>query len=134
MSLLDRLLKYTEKTSSCWLWTGYTKPSGHGQLQRGGRHLGAVNAHIAAYELFIGKPPQGYVLHHLCGQKACVNPKHLLPVTRAEHPALHSQQRRACSRGHLYPDYILARRRRKCPTCEKRWSSAYHERQRDLSV
>lgn len=87
--LSTRFWEKVEKTDSCWLWIGYIKPSGHGQIQRGRRGEGAVNAHIAAYELLVGPLPEGKVLHHLCGVKRCVNPDHLVPVTRAEHPWLH---------------------------------------------
>lgn len=88
-TLPQRLWAKVEKTETCWLWTGYIKPSGHGQIQRGSRGEGNVNAHIAAYELLVGPLPDGYVLHHLCGVKRCVNPAHLECILRGEHPARH---------------------------------------------
>jgi hypothetical protein len=32
--------------------------------------------------------PRGKELHHLCGNVACINPDHLVAVTRKEHIAM----------------------------------------------
>ncbi len=63
----------------CWLWmTGVS--SGYGHFEWKGKHN---VAHRLVYELLVGSIPRPE-LHHLCGQKICVNPLHLLPVTHKE--------------------------------------------------
>lgn len=46
-------------------------------------------AHRVVYEARFGAIPAGHHLHHVCRQRACVNPAHLLPVPPGEHPAVH---------------------------------------------
>jgi len=40
--------------------------------------------HREIYELFVGPIPDGLDIDHLCGNKGCINPEHLEPVTRSE--------------------------------------------------
>lgn len=67
--------------TNCWLWTAYIMPSGYGLSCVGGKKQ---TAHRAVYEEFVGPVPDGLELDHLCRVRACVNPGHLEPVTRAE--------------------------------------------------
>lgn len=67
--------------SACWLWLGARQSRGYGQLDVGGRR---VQAHRFAYELLVGPIAADLTIDHLCNVKACVNPAHLEPVTRAE--------------------------------------------------
>jgi len=62
----------------CWLWTAYRNKNGYGQVRVNGR---AFLAHRRAYELCLGRIPEGFVLDHICHVPACVNPDHLRPVT-----------------------------------------------------
>lgn len=109
--------------SECWLWNAYIKPSGHGQMHRGGREANAVNAHIASYEIHTGNAvPNGYVLHHKCQVKSCVNPDHLQLVTRAEHPTVHFKTH--CKNGHIFDEantyfYKSPSTNRGCRTCNR---------------
>lgn len=34
---------------------------------------------------------EGLEVHHECGVRRCVNPEHLVPLTRAEHAAVHAE-------------------------------------------
>ena len=66
-------------------WTGAVS---HGY---GNRKVGGVNhrAHRYAFEQAVGPIPPGMELHHTCGERLCVNPAHMQPITKAEHTALH---------------------------------------------
>jgi len=67
--------------NGCWTWTGSTSRRGYGQLQVNGH---VVRAHRHVYGLMVGPIPAGMTLDHLCGNKPCVNPAHLEPVTARE--------------------------------------------------
>ncbi len=73
----------------CWVWTRGLDDDGYGQFGRKGRHLGT---HRAAYIAEYGEPPEGYVVHHLCGQAPCLRPDHLQAMPRSEHIRLHKPE------------------------------------------
>jgi hypothetical protein len=69
--------------TGCWIWTGLIDNRGYGRV--GDNTL----AHRKQYRLVIGPILDGKSLHHLCGNRRCVNPDHLQPLTRSEHTGLH---------------------------------------------
>ena len=77
--------KVKEGPDECWLWTGSTtevEPGRfYGYMFYNGR---LIPAHRAAYDMFIGRILDGYVVDHLCGNGLCVNPDHLEAVTESE--------------------------------------------------
>lgn len=66
--------------SGCKVWTA-GKSHGYGLIGGAG---GSKLAHRVAYEQAKGPIPEGLVIDHICGNRACVNVDHLRPVTRAD--------------------------------------------------
>ncbi len=83
---LEARKKFKEKIkidteSGCWVWTGPRHPKGYGHFSVHGRHF---YAHRYIMEFINGPIPKDKELHHMCGRKECVNPRHLEIVTHAE--------------------------------------------------
>ena len=77
----ERLMTRREITENgCWLYTGYTLPTGQGQINRNGKRL---TTNRAAYELFIGPIPKDLFVSLSCNNNSCFNPNHLVLLTRA---------------------------------------------------
>ena len=74
MATLERRFwsKVDKHPGACWLWTGSTFRSGHGQFRVG---LKNEQAHRVAWELTHGSPPSGF-LRSGCGNLQCVRPDH----------------------------------------------------------
>lgn len=98
-------------------------------------------AHRVAYEYWVGPIPDDREVHHLCANRACVNPLHLRPVTRKEHMHLENRKtientaRTHCPQGHPYEgDNLVVRGGgRYCRACarekDRQW---YWRRGREL--
>lgn len=71
----------------CWLWTGAAFTVGYGQWTGSGQ---VEYAHRVSYELAHGIIWPGYDVHHECEVKLCVNPAHLVALTRLEHRRRHA--------------------------------------------
>lgn len=67
--------------SGCWLWTGVRQPQGYGRVKINHR---ALMAYRVSYEALVAEIPAGMTLDHLCQVPACINPRHVEPVTLAE--------------------------------------------------
>ena len=116
--------KYIPVTESgCWLWIGSSARLGYGQLYVNGR---LTPAHRFSYEHYIGPIPTGLELDHLCRVPACVNPKHLEPVThrenmlRGDNPFAAKHKQTHCKRGHelARPNLVNTKNgRRMCRAC-----------------
>lgn len=106
--------------NECLEWVG-AKTHGYGILNRSGR---SKRAHRVAYELLVGKIPDGLVLDHLCRNTGCVNPDHLEPVTQqvnclrgnARFNGRHIRERTVCPRNHPY-DTFNHKGERACKRC-----------------
>lgn len=124
-TLEQRVVRYIEKTPTCWLWRGELR-KGYGRVLFGG---GRLSAHRVVYEMEVGPIPEGLVIDHLCRNHACVNPEHMEPVTqrvnvlRGVAPAAANARKTHCLRGHAFDDentYPVRVGGRGCRACDRR--------------
>lgn len=116
---IRRLVDEALSEGACVLWPGSLDKDGYGRCPNGW-----TGAHRVSYEAFNGFVPNGLDVHHTCNTKACINPAHLVVMTRAEHNRLHPLATKThCSRGHEFtPEntYRTHKGRRICRTCAQR--------------
>lgn len=114
--------KVTAGPAGCMMWTGGKTLGGYGMFAAETAHRGTIQemAHRWAYEDKVGPIPDGLDIDHLCRVRACVNPSHLEPVTRAENIRRAAAIKTACPAGHPYTEdntYRNEKGHRKCRTC-----------------
>ena len=108
----------------CLLWTGARKNGGYGYVQR--QRSKAIRIHRIVYEEFV-EPLDNRILHHTCGNKACVNPDHLEPVEdQTEHWQYHASK--LCPQGHNDWRRTPSTGRRYCRICAMERSRRYYQR------
>lgn len=59
----------------CWNWTGYQTIWGYGSIKVNDKMM---RSHRMAYMLSKGKIPNGLQVQHLCNNRLCCNPDHLV--------------------------------------------------------
>lgn len=75
MELEKRFWSYVDKSSDCWVWTGYCHHrDGYGHFSVKSKH---VRSHRMSYELAYGPIPNGLGVLHTCDNPPCVRPDHL---------------------------------------------------------
>jgi len=75
-----RFMRYVNKTSTCWYWTGACYRGGHGQFNLKGKMR-------TAHHLLLTTQPdtnKGECALHLCHEPSCVNPDHIYIGTRSD--------------------------------------------------
>lgn len=75
------------KSNKCWIWNGCRNSQGYGTIKVEGK---ATKAHRLFYSSIVGKLDDNLHLHHVCGVRNCVNPRHLKPLSPQEHSNYHS--------------------------------------------
>lgn len=124
------------RVGGCWLWTAATDRYGYGVYWHEGR---LVRAHRHAYTHLSGEIPNGHELHHAiergCTSRSCVNPSHLDPTTRADHPDSGPAVNRArthCPHGHLLAGWRSKKNRKNgsrfCLACKQASDKDYYRR------
>lgn len=129
--------KYIVRPNGCWEWQRAIQSRGYGSVSYQGKtHL----AHRLSYQLSVGPVPDGWDVHHKCGNRRCVNPDHLQPLKRKLHfrlantPFSRNADKETCERGHnLSGENLLidSRKRRQCRTCvntyQRHWRATHKE-------
>jgi hypothetical protein len=81
----------TVGSEACWIWPRARR---YPQVMIDGRNQRAARV---MYRLFVGPLPRGKHTHHTCEQPACVNYRHVTPLTPSEHNAAHHRSRNSRS-------------------------------------
>lgn len=112
-----------DEESGCWIWTGAARGIGYGAFHYRNKQ---TSAHRFSYELFHG-PISNDHIHHVCENKACVNPAHLQDLTRRDHilvtptsPLSEKAGKTHCMRGHPLSGenlYVSPDNHRHCRIC-----------------
>lgn len=61
-------------------------------------------AHRLAKSLADGVAYESLVVHHLCGERLCVDPAHLQALSNGDHIRLHHPRSERCGKGHSMAD------------------------------
>lgn len=129
MKAATTALEYSVESNGCWKFKGAISYTGYGQISRMGKSMGA---HRYSYIKYKGAIPDGYVIDHLCRNRACVNPDHLEAVTQSVN-LLRGRLLRGtlspngskthCPQGHEYTDENthLSNGSRNCKKCRSIW-------------
>lgn len=131
--------RFLEKTApgpnGCLEWTGTRDRYGYGRFRL---HGPGRRAHRVSYGLFKGPIPENYDVHHRCENRGCVNPDHLMAVSRAEHARLsRSANKVRCQNGHLFDEentYIKPDGCRSCRACNREAAAQYRARRNAAAI
>ena len=126
--LVERFLqKIWVSECGCWLWTG-ALGNGYGRIGLGPRQT-TINAHRVSYMLFVGEPPEGSEIDHLCHTRSCANPDHLQATTRKGNSWSHCRKVLCAKSLHAMTDqntYVRPNGRRECRPCRDAYRGHYY--------
>lgn len=89
------------QADGCWIWTGEAR-AGYGQIKVGGRR---TQAHRFVYVTLVGPIQRGCHLHHICDNRRCCNPEHLVALSPLEHHATHANLRHGGTSVQRFDEY-----------------------------
>lgn len=116
--------------STCWYWTGSLKNNGYGAICIDGK---SRRAHHASYREYVGEIPSGMELHHICTERSCVNPDHLVALTHKDHGKFtrcRSSKLTKCANGHNFDG--ISGKQRTCSICRNAAGRRYTARHKNL--
>lgn len=78
-----------DEDNGCWIWKDAIDNHGYGVFSI---HRKNIKAHKYIYEILLNiKIDKNKEVHHLCENKICVNPKHIIILDHKSHMRLHSE-------------------------------------------
>ncbi len=117
----------SDDPNGCWLWIGAKAANGYGIMRKPGKVQQV--AHRTSYELLVGPIPEDLTIHHICKNKLCINPAHLVALTHYEHVHLHHPSKTHCKWGHPFDRKNTNIRKtngeRRCRTCAREKQARY---------
>jgi hypothetical protein len=88
---VDYVIEDRGHETPCWIWQHYTTKKGHGQARCEGK---SMHAHrIAFQDAFGWLPSRGFEIHHKCEVPACINPGHLISLSKGAHMDEHGRRK-----------------------------------------
>jgi hypothetical protein len=123
---------------------GHVNKNGYGHFRYGEQGSVPRRVHRLCYELSVGPIPDGMHIHHICGHRACVNPRHLDLVSPEEHTvnltpgciAYENSRKTECSNGHEYtPENTLYTKtgHRHCRECNRQACESRYRKFREAN-
>lgn len=118
-----------DETTGCWNFTSSISRTNNGRFYY---NFKCMDAYKIGYLLLGGIINDGEELHHVCENRLCVNPEHLIPLTRIvhlteftpNHLTYKNKRKTHCPQGHQYTEDNLVRydgvKGRKCLECARK--------------
>lgn len=69
--------------NDCWSWTGNLAKNNYGSFYMG-KSFGAMTSNRITYMIFFGNIAKDYQIKHLCENKLCCNPHHLISLSQGK--------------------------------------------------
>ncbi len=92
--LIERVRRHIEEIGDCWEWTGATQSNAPTPMMNYKGRVGSVRRFLAEAQ---GKSIKGKLVTCKCRNELCVNPDHLLVVTRKRLQEMVSKERKYTS-------------------------------------
>jgi hypothetical protein len=127
----------------CWVWMAAKNSMGYANFSVSRKDRKWKLGHVFCYELFVGTVPVGKELDHLCRIPACVNWKHVEPVShrinclRGTSPSANNSKKTSCVNGHEFSvrnTYVDSLGSRHCRPCRAKVQRDRRKRLRVESV